>query len=49
MAKTLNIYSKINDLRERYYAAARGKELLIKLLGEAADRPQRIHFRPVSH
>ncbi len=35
MAKTLNIYSKINDLRERYYAAISGKESLIKLLSEA--------------
>ncbi|MBU4141868.1 Fic family protein [Patescibacteria group bacterium] len=35
MAKILNIYNKINSLRERYYAAARGKETLIKLLGEA--------------
>lgn len=35
MAKTLNIYSKINDLRERYYTAVRGKESLIKLLSEA--------------
>ncbi len=35
MVKTLNIYSKINDLRERYYNAIRGKEPLIKLLGEA--------------
>lgn len=35
MAKTLNIYNKINSLRERYYASIRGKESLIKLLGEA--------------
>lgn len=35
MAKTLNIYNKINSLRERYYAAVRGKESLIKLLSEA--------------
>lgn len=35
MAKTLNIYSKINNLRERYYTAIRGKESLIKLLNEA--------------
>ncbi len=35
MAKTLNIYNKINSLRERYYTAIRGKESLIKLLSEA--------------
>lgn len=35
MAKTLNIYNKINSLRERYYAAIHGKESLIKLLSEA--------------
>ncbi len=35
MAKTLNIFSKINNLRERYYAEVRGKESLIKLLSEA--------------
>lgn len=35
MAKTLNIYNKINGLRERYYTAVRGKESLIKLLSEA--------------
>lgn len=35
MAKTLNIYNKINSLRERYYAAVRGKESLVKLLSEA--------------
>lgn len=35
MAKTLYIYNKINGLRERYYAASRGKQPLIKLLSEA--------------
>lgn len=35
MVKILNIYNKINDLRERYYRAVRGKESLIKLLSEA--------------
>ena len=35
MAKTLNIYKKINSLRERYYKAAVNKEPLLKLLNEA--------------
>ncbi|MBU4368782.1 Fic family protein [Patescibacteria group bacterium] len=34
MAKTFNIYNKINGLRERYYTAIRGKESLVKLLSE---------------
>jgi len=35
MAKTLNVYNKINSLRERYYKASIGKEALIKLVLEA--------------
>ena len=35
MVKTLNIFSKINSLRERYYKAAVNKESLLKLLNEA--------------
>ena len=35
MVKTLNIFSKINSLRERYYKAAINKESLLKLLNEA--------------
>ena len=34
MAKTLNIFSKINSLRERYYQVATNKESLLKLLNE---------------
>ena len=34
MAKTLHIFNTINRLRERYYAAAAGKQSLIKLLSE---------------
>ena len=34
MAKTLNIFKKINLLRERYYKAALNKESLLKLLDE---------------
>lgn len=34
MAKTLNVYNKINSLRERYYKASIGKEALIKLILE---------------
>lgn len=32
--KVLNIYNKINPLRERYYKASLGKESLVKLLSE---------------
>ncbi len=35
MVKILNVYSKISDLRDRYYTVIRGKESLIKLLNEA--------------
>jgi len=35
MAKTLNIFSKIHFLRERYYKAAVKKEPLLRLLSEA--------------
>ena len=34
MAKTFNVFNKINFLRERYYKAAIGKDTLIKLLAE---------------
>ncbi|MCK5511067.1 Fic family protein [Candidatus Parcubacteria bacterium] len=34
MTKVLNVYNKINSLRERYYKAAAAKEALIKLLSE---------------
>jgi len=34
MAKTLNIYNKINSLRERYYIAIQSKESLVKLIAE---------------
>ena len=34
MAKTLNIFNKINGLRERYYKASTGKDALIKLIAE---------------
>ena len=35
MAKTLNVFNKINSLRERYYKAATGKDELIKIIAEA--------------
>ena len=35
MAKTLNVYNKINTLRERYYRASIGKDALIGMIGEA--------------
>ena len=34
MTKTLNVFNKINSLRERYYNAVTGKDELIKLLAE---------------
>ncbi len=34
MAKVLNVFNKINSLRERYYKASMGKEALIKLVAE---------------
>lgn len=34
MAKTLNVFNKINSLRERYYKASSGKEALISLIAE---------------
>jgi len=34
MAKTLNVYNKINSLRERYYKASLGKEALLRLISE---------------
>lgn len=34
MAKTLNVFSKINNLRKQYYALSSGKEALLKLLSE---------------
>ena len=34
MAKTLNVFNKINGLREQYYALSSGKEALLKLLSE---------------
>lgn len=35
MTKVLNVYKKINSLRERYYKALPGKEGLVKLVSEA--------------
>ena len=34
MAKVLNVFNKVNGLRERYYKASTGKEALIKLIAE---------------
>ena len=34
MAKILNVFKKINSLRERYYKVSTGKEALIKLIAE---------------
>ena len=35
MAKTLNVFNKVNSLRERYYKASIGKDALLKLIAEA--------------
>jgi len=40
MAKTLNVFNKINYLRERYYKASVGKEALLKLIAEAEAADQ---------
>ncbi len=34
MAKILNVFNKINSLRQRYYKASMGKDALIKLIAE---------------
>ncbi|HCE48969.1 MAG TPA: cell filamentation protein Fic [Candidatus Jacksonbacteria bacterium] len=34
MSKILNVFNKINSLRERYYKAATGKEALLQLIAE---------------
>ena len=34
MAKILNVFNKINSLRERYYKASVSREELIKLISE---------------
>ncbi len=34
MPKTLNVFKKINSLRERFYKASTGKEALLKLISE---------------
>lgn len=34
MAKILNVFNKVNSLRERYYKASIGKDALIKLIAE---------------
>lgn len=35
MTKTLNVFNKVNSLRERYYKASIGKDALIALIAEA--------------
>lgn len=42
MARTLNIYKKIIELRERYYGAVPGKESLIKMIAEA-EIPEQVY------
>lgn len=34
MAKILNVFNKVNSLRERYYKVSTGKETLVKLISE---------------
>ncbi len=40
MVKTLNIFNKINSLRERYYNATSGKEALIQIISETETAEQ---------
>ena len=42
MARTLNIYKKIIELRERYYRAVPGKESLLKMVAEA-EIPEQVY------
>jgi Fic family protein len=42
MAKTLNVFKRINILRERYYKASIGKEALLKLIAEA-EIPEQVY------
>ena len=42
MARTLNIYKKIIELRERYYQALPGKESWLKLISEA-EIPEQVY------
>lgn len=42
MAKTLNVFKRINILRERYYKASIGKEALLKLTAEA-EIPEQVY------
>ncbi|PIR88196.1 MAG: cell filamentation protein Fic [Candidatus Harrisonbacteria bacterium CG10_big_fil_rev_8_21_14_0_10_45_28] len=42
MARTLNIYKKVIELRERYYQALPGKESLLKMISEA-EIPEQVY------
>lgn len=42
MARTLNIYRKIIELRERYYRALHGNESLLKMIAEA-EIPEQVY------
>lgn len=42
MAKTLNVFKKIDSLRQRYYQASIGKEALIKIISEA-EIPEQVY------
>jgi len=42
MAKTLNIYNKINSLRERFYRVSGNKESLLKIIDEA-EIPENVY------
>lgn len=42
MARTLNLYKKIIELRERYYDAFSGKESLLKMIAEA-EIPEQVY------
>ena len=42
MAKILNVFNKINSLRERYFKASIGKEAIIKLISET-EIPEQVY------
>lgn len=49
MTKILNVFSKIQDLRERYYKTSIGKENLITLISEAEVAEQVYNSNAIEH
>ena len=49
MSKTLNVFSKIHSLRERYYKSAIGKDSLIALISETEVAEQVYHSNAIEN